>query len=291
MHKKLTLVNTFAIGLMIVLNFLFCDSAKAQIHTILYYQNFDSTFDHPLPPGWTATSTDSVGWYVDTTGSSSDTLTFGSKNNNLVVKNLYGNAVDTVFTNGISTIGYDSIKVLWSCRNSTHFADSGSTVQFAWTKNGGTTWDTVAFIQNANSSAWTWIQDSIWINLPVAASQQLTIKFCWIGRIHNEASGTYRIDDFTVSGISYAGINEVNDTKPMPIVFMQSNNLLNIRMNNFSTGKVEVKVANIDGSLVYNSMIAPVDQTINLNSLASGVYIVSMIGAEGTFNHKLIVNH
>src|ERR1035438_6230653 len=109
--------------------------------------------------------------------------------------------------------------------------DSSSYITFAWSNNNGVTWDTVAFLQNQNNSAWSWIQDSVWINLPAAANNQSSIKFCWIGHIHYEASGTYRIDDFTVTGVhSSSGINEVSEIANTPVLFLSNNHQLNIRM-------------------------------------------------------------
>jgi hypothetical protein len=291
MYKKLSLVNTFAIGLMIVLNFLFCDNAKAQTTTILYSQNFQSTDFLMLPSGWTSNSTIHTGWYVDTTSSASDT-THHLGTHDLVVVNDTGIATDSVFSNSISTIGYDSIKVLWSNRVSHHFHDSASWITFAWSSNGGSTWDTVSTYQDTTTLVWVWLQDSTWLNLPPAASQQASIKFCWIAHINTvNTSGTVRISNIFVSGQSPSGIPEIYGNRPSPILFMQANNLLNVRMNNFSNGKVAVKVTNIDGALVYNSTIEPVDQTISMNKLASGVYIISMIANEGTYNQKLIVTH
>lgn len=259
----------------------------------LYDEKFDSSTVN-LPAGWIAASTDTVGWTLDSVSSNSSNNTYASGLSNVVCKNQNGDATDTLTSRSVSTIGHDNISVLWDARFSSHFADSGSFIQsFAWTKDNGMTWSNLTYTENTpvSGSPWMWENDSTRIPLPDSASNQAAIKFRWIAHLVFDANGTYRIDDFTVMGdTSSAGIKEIHNNS-LPILAMQASNLLNIRMNDFSTGKVHVSITNIDGSLVYNSMIAPVNQTIDLNGMASGIYLISFKATEGVFDQKLLISH
>ena len=288
MYKKISLVNTLAIGLMIVLNSLFCVNASAQQDTI-YSQHFDATAFDSIPTGWMRTSGNAYnGWYVDNASNPSSGYAGASGGGHVIIRNDTGTATYTLTTSSIATTNYDSIIIIWGARYSTHWADSGSYLKFAWSANNGATWDTVAFTEHSDSSYWK--LDTI--NIPAPAWNQANIIFRWTAYVHYAGgSGTYSIDDFDVLGVHTTGIKEINGNKPSPILFMQANNLLNIRMNNFSNGKIAVKVTNLDGSLVYNSIIESMDQTFSMNKLAAGVYIISMIANEGTYNQKLIINH
>jgi hypothetical protein len=134
------------------------------------------------------------------------------------------------------------------------------------------------------------INDSTRIPIPAGAWNKPSVYFQWTAIIHNTPSGTMRIDDFNVMGDSItSGINEINGIANTPSMFL-SNNQLNIQMKGFSTEKVNFILISVDGKEVINSIIEPVSQTLNIGTLAPGVYIVSMTGNKGTFNHKLFIS-
>ncbi len=278
--RKAILVATIAI------NLFFFQNAKAQQDT-LYMENFDSS-QFNLPIGWTTNH-----WIMDTTNNSNNTN--ASALNNVTIKNDSGSGDWFLMTRDISTIGHGNIKVLWDARLSSHFLDSGSTItSFSWTKDNGVTWNNLSYTENIpmTGSPWIWDNDSIRIPLPVTANNQPAIKFRWLAHIVMNASGTYRIDDFSVTGdTTSAGIEEANNTHFKPIVTMLPNNLLNIKLNDFSVSKIVLVITSVDGMQVFNSLMQQANQRIDLNELSSGVYIISIHASEGIYNQKIVIIH
>lgn len=291
MYKKLSLVNTLTIGLMIALNILFCNNAKAQ--TTLYSQNFDSVHVG-LPTGWTRSSSNMYngGWYIDTLNTNSSTgYTSFSGLQNIVVKHIMGTGVYTLTSPAVNTSNYDSISVLWGVRSTTSFPDTATSIKFYWSADTTAGWNQISFIETSSTSAWYLENDSIRLTVPNTGWNMPSVYFRWVADVDTAASGTWRFDDFNVTGVPASGINEVNTNRPTPKLFMQSNNILNVNMNNFSNNKVAVKVIDLMGNNLFNTSIETTVQNINLSFLPSGIYVISMIGTGGAYNQKLIVTH
>jgi hypothetical protein len=285
MYKNLLLIN--AICFTIILNCLSSQKAHAQLTTI-YSQNFDSITENSLPTGWTRTSTDtSLGWYVDTTNSSTG-YTGATGSHQISVENIEGNGTYKVTTQALSTMGYDSISVIWGERRTTHFPDSGSVISFAWGLDTNT-WNNVTYIENPNNSTWYLINDSTRIPIPSGAWNQAAVYFRWTAVIHNPGSGTLRIDDYNVKGKAVSGINEVVGKANTPSIFLSNNNQLSIQMNGFSNEKVNFNLYSINGKQIMSSVIQPISQNLDLATLSPGIYLVSMIGDKGTFASKIFI--
>ena len=281
--KKIS-TNTFrllSICLVIILNLLFGLSVHSQ--TTIYNENFDAS-QTMLPTGWTTNH-----WMVDSSNNSNNTN--ASALNNVVIKNDSGNGDWFLMTRSISTIGYDSISVIWDARLSAHFLDSGSVItSFDFSKDNGTTWNNLPYTENAalSGSPWLWDNDSIRITLPATANNQSSIMFRWVAHIVFNASGTYRIDDFNVAGVhTTSGVESVN-AKSDPY-FILSNNILTLKLREFSTSKTHFTLSSVDGREILNSNIESVSQTFDLNNIPSGIYFINIVSSEKTIVEKIYI--
>jgi hypothetical protein len=106
----------------------------------------------------------------------------------------------TITTDGISTLGYQNISIIYGVRNTKTFPTPGSRISLAWSVDDGNTWNTLAYQENAANSAWSLINGGTRITLPAGAANQSNLMFQWTGNLGVASSGTYRIDDVQVFG-------------------------------------------------------------------------------------------
>lgn len=171
--------------------------------SIIYNENFDETnFLSPgLPTGWSAAPVG--GWITDSSNFSTG-YPSASGGRNLDLDNSKLPTGDyTLYSKQIATTGFKNITVTYGARFSKHFADSGSVIKsFAWSSDGGVNWQTIPFIENTNDSFWYIINQGLNLSLPATADNQPQIMFRWVAHVVAAASGSYRIDDFSIQGDS-----------------------------------------------------------------------------------------
>jgi hypothetical protein len=244
-----------------------CSTRISAQASIIYYQNFDAAY--ALPTGW---STSNSSWAIDS-GNSSGTYTGASGLNNVVIQNVSSPlGYDTLVSTTISTMGYANITAIWGARNTKHFADSGSTISFYWSNDGGATWNNVPYTENANNSDWALDNAGVPIALPSGAANQPSLQFAWIAHIFFDSSGTYRIDDFTVGGVSTAGIQSIN--ADMVNVYCSNSSVINVVSLNPLNQNLNVEVLDLTGNVVKRAVMNAQSMSINGSDLSSGIYLV-----------------
>ncbi len=273
-------------ALLISLLFTILGSVKLQAQSVIYSENFDASTT-ALPAGWSTYP--AGGWVVDSTNSS-----FGYTNpsgfNNLVIKNLSPSNTYYLLSNPISTINYDSISVLWAARLTTHFPDSGSTVQgFDYSIDNGSTWSNLTYYENLNNSAWIIENGEVRIQVPSNAWNQPSVIFRWVVNIVNSPSGTYRIDDFDVQGNLNTGINEHSNW--LIKLFTDADKSLTVWTGNTAAFPLqnEVKVFDTQGRVCFQSNLVSGENRFDVSNLQRGLYIAHVIIDAGTFEKKVFI--
>jgi hypothetical protein len=280
-RSTLSLFILSAVGLLLT-----CASVKAQ--TVIYYQSFDSSITN-LPIDWTATPN---GWVMDTSNSSAGQYTGASGGSNVVIKNDAATGVYELVSSSISTVNYKDINATWAARLTKNFTTPGSYVQgFYMTVDSGATWDSIPYTENptGNSSPWLVDNNASPISLPSTADHKAAVQFKWVVDIVNNSQGTYRIDDFAVSG-TYDSIPAVDtipvDTVPTSInnipskeakvlVYTTNGQVINVVLSDMPTeGDNTVEVYSVLGDLIDRTNITPGTTMINAGNLSAGVYLV-----------------
>ena len=269
--------------LIAVLLLAICHPASAQ--TVIYNQNFDSS--PSLPSGW-YTSPNS--WYIDTTTTNSSSLYTGSSGaHNIAIKDTTARlGADTLITSAISTLGYNGIVFDWGTRFSKHYADSGSTISLAWSVN-GTTWNPITYTENTNNSAWALDNAGTPVALPSAANNQASLRLMWVANIHYTPSGSYRIDDLTVSGTAATGISTLSAGTDFAKVFVNSNSEINIYLIQALTEDTYVEVYDLSGRMISDSHMTGQSMTISAKEFSQGMYIVKVYDMVNTMIAKVAV--
>ena len=172
--------------------------AKDGPRVTIYSENFDSSLS--LPSGWTA-SPSSGGWKPAATNPSTG-YTNASGINNLDISNATGTVGDfSVTSKEIVTTNLKNISVTFAARNSSNFSSTGSSITgFAYSVNGGSTWTDLSYSQNPGDSNWYLVNNSVPITLSSDADNKASVMFRWSAHLESAASGSYRIDDFQVTG-------------------------------------------------------------------------------------------
>jgi len=210
--------STITLGLILTISTLFSGCVKDLLpspatananQSLIYDQNFNAAFPN-WPTGWSA-SPSSGGWKMDTssannsaTGAGEGTYAGASGGAMVELKNPTtgnGGSYTMTVTGVISTVGYTNISCIWGARNSSNFSTNGSAINnFAWSSDGGTTWNTINYIQNPGNSDWQQVDDGVNIPLPAAVAGVVNLSFQWTGTVVVTTSGDYRFDDFQVFG-------------------------------------------------------------------------------------------
>jgi len=256
---------------------IFLISRNVAGQTVLFSENFDQIDAGTIPQGWVATP--DSGWVVDSTNSSSG-YTGASGLHNIKIDNNSPTNVYTVVTSNISTIGYKDISVIYGVRRTTHFPDSGSSIQsFDWSNDDGSTWYNIPYIENANNSTWSLINDSAKMVLSSTADNQSAIQLRWVANIINSTSGTYRIDDITVTGTPIT--SAVNDISVNDVVLLP-NPASDIVMvhSNFSRNSI-AHIYDCLGQEVFSQVLTSGDSKIDVKNLTTGIYYILISDAFG----------
>lgn len=165
--------------------------AKSSGQTSIYSTNFDNSGSWPT--GWSASGGTTL--YTINTTSASSGYTGASGNYN--ADNGTSGTATLLFSNSLSTVGYTSITVLWGGRKTA----SGVSPTFYWSPD-GSTWTAVTFTDVGATSTWALVNGGTQIPLPSGAAGIASLHFKWVS---GSAAGTYRMDDFSVSGTAQSG--------------------------------------------------------------------------------------
>lgn len=268
-------------------------NVKAQTPVVIYDQNFDSSA--LLPTGWVTSFNDTIipdtstgGWIIDTTLSDSSFGYPGASGlNNVAVKNSFANGTYQLISSSISTMEDTNISVRWGVRNSNKFFLDGGSISFWYSPDNGATWDSIAYLEAAaNSDVWSVDTPPV---LPVAANRNAGIKFKWIATVTSSgASGSYRIDDFIVSGISTGVATAVTSVaNPEAHVYM-SNSTLEVIANETTNNQYTIEVYNILGETMKTGFMTSSPYSMDLSELPGGVYLVKVSDGDNNQVTKVV---
>ncbi len=158
----------------------------------LYQEDFGTATD--FPTGWTA----DPNWSIATTGSSDYPGASGGSQART------SSAAGNLIYQSVNTENFENISVAWGARRTSTQAP----VVFEWSID-GTTWNPVTFTDVAADSDWALVNNGNLIQLPTGAEHQQNLSFRW----SVSSGGTYRIDDFLVTGVSSTGIPQLLTTE------------------------------------------------------------------------------
>jgi hypothetical protein len=252
---------------------------KAQVVTI-YNQNFGDANNLVFPAGWSAP--DST-WGVDNTNISSG-YADASGQTNMVIRNTVTTGTYSLITEDIETSGYENIRVLWGRRISNNFTLSGSTIPtLDISIDGGTNWVNVAFYDTFIDNTWTHTNAGDDISLPALANDQPAVKFRWTVDIVNNLEGSYRIDDFIVRGeVKQTSVNINNIENQIDIRLAN----MDLYLMNQGAEIANLIIYDLQGRPILNSLCNNQVNRVNLNHLASGIYIAQVQTANSLINRK-----
>ena len=249
--------------------------------TVIYSENFDGN-GPSLPTGWYATP---GSWTVDTASGSTGSYTGASGHFNVGILDVSSRlGADSLISKSISTINYNMITIEWGNRNSKHFLDSGSTIQAYYSIDNGASWTALSYIQDSANSQWGIDNGFIPVALPANASNRPSVKFMWLANIHHSPSGTYRLDDVTVSGTPYNGIDDLTN-ESFAKVYVADNN---IRISQTSSDVANVEIISLTGQVVHRSTVAA-SATIALDGFSAGMYLVKVYNGSQSAMTKIVL--
>ncbi|MDB5283042.1 MAG: Por secretion system C-terminal sorting protein [Bacteroidota bacterium] len=210
---------------------------------------------------------------------------------NVVVQNSSSPAgKDSLITSSISTIGYANITVNWGARNTTHFSDSGSYIQgFYWSADHGTTWNGISYTENANNSTWSLDNGGNSISLPAGASNQSSLQFLWMASIATSSSGTYRIDDFDVTGTVATDVPVVAGSERFADIYFINSKVIYIAMHRAFNEAVTMELYDISGKLLDRQMMNSPNLTIDALAFSKGMYFVKLSTASQQMVSRIVV--
>ena len=104
----------------------------------------------------------------------------------------------------VNTTGYSSIQLAFGYRASS--SSYTATVTLDWSAN-GSTWNSISLGTLTRDGNWYAINGSNWLSLPSGAENQSNLRFRFTF-VRSSGSGNFRIDDFTVRGVTQCSTPE-----------------------------------------------------------------------------------
>lgn len=258
-------------------------SLAMQAQTTIYLENFDASSTN-FPTGWATTT---GGWELSTSNTSSVVTGASGVNNIKIDNNNAATGTYSLTTSAVSTIGYSNISVSWLARLTTNFPPSTIDPFLYYSINNGSTWNSVAYTEMSSASTWTLNSG---ITLPAGASNQASVMFQLVANITHATSGTYRIDDFKVTGTpSATGIDESSKSEPKIYAF---NKVAYIGLDaSVNVEGSEAIIYNAEGKELVRKPLSSSSTQIDMSSFAAGIYFVKINTADhALFSKKILVN-
>lgn len=262
-----------------------CLAGSLAMHsqTTLYLENFDASATS-LPTGWATTT---GGWEVS--ASNSSTVVAGASGVNSVKIDNSNAATGTysLTTSPVSTTGYTNIGISWLARLTTNFPPSTINPYLYYSTNNGTTWTGVSYTEMSSASTWTLNSG---ITLPAAANNQASVIFQLVANITHATSGTYRIDDFKVTGTATTtGIEESNASAPKIYAY---NKVAYIQLDAAANAEgSEMIIYSAEGKELVRKQLSQASTQFDMSAFAAGIYFVKIQSAGNALvTQKIMVN-
>ena len=169
--------------------------------TVIYSTNFGSAnvTTTNLQTGWVGSGANVANLQLSTastSGSNYSTPIASSSGANLFDNAGTGVSVATV-SGVVNTTGYSNVQVVWGARASS--ASYTGVVAFQFSVDNGANWTSVSYTDVTRNGNWAVVNGGNWISIPNAGDvSDLRFRFTFT---RANASGNYRIDDFTVRGV------------------------------------------------------------------------------------------
>jgi hypothetical protein len=257
----------------------------------IQYQNFDTIPQGIVPGGWSVgiPNMNSLGWYADSSNFSTSAYTNASGSQNLVLRNSDSSGTYELSLPTISTLGDSNISIIWGSRVSSNFLASGSSLPtLVFSIDNGTTWDTIAYTENAANSVWALVNNGTPINFPAKASNQASLNVKLLVNIVNNANGTYRIDDVSVykknSVINPNGFNSSLKNNIFIIYPNPATENLHIVSNDLKINSISIFDL-LGKEMMYLNSSCAENNTINISQLNAGEYIIRIVSNNGSVNN------
>lgn len=269
-------VITIAIGCL-------AGSLAMQAQTTIYLENFDASAAN-LPAGWATTT---GGWEVSSSNTSS-VVTGASGVNSVKIDNAdAATGTYSLTTSSVSTIGYTNIGISWLARLTTNFPPSAINPYLYYSTDNGATWTGVAYAEMSSASTWTFNSD---ITLPAAANNQASVMFQLVANITHASSGTYRIDDFKVTGTaSTTGIDESSKSGPKIYAY---NKVAYVQFDGAANAEgSEMIIYNAEGKELVRKQFSQASIELDMSEFAAGIYFLRIKAAgNALFSKKIMIN-
>ena len=263
-------------------------SNKAQ--TTLWSENFDSVTIPALPAGWVSTTVSSSTWRTDSSNSSSG-YTGATALNNMFVRNSDPSGTYVLTSPAIATTNAAAITLQWASRVSINFLASGSaTPVLEYSIDGGSTWTGINYTENPANSVWALVNGGTPILLPANTAHQADLRFRWTVQIVNNNNGTYRMDDIQVQGNTVSGMQNLisdagiqvypNPCTNSPMHVTLPANLLSCNAMLYTS----------DGRLLQQTILQNGNNTINLDRLTSGMYVMQVQDEQHNMLYRTVIS-
>lgn len=258
-------------------------SLSMQSQTTIYLENFDASATN-FPTGWATTT---GGWEVSSSNTSS-VVSGASGVNSVKIDNAdAATGTYSLTTGSLSTVGYTNISVSWLARLTTNFPPSTIDPFLYYSTDNGTTWTGVAYTEMSSASTWTLNSG---ITLPAAANNQASVMFQLVANITHATSGTYRIDDFKVTGTATTtGIDESGKSGPKIYTF---NKVAYIQLGAAANEEgSEMIIYNAEGKELVRKSLSQASTQFDMSAFAAGIYFVNIQSADkALFSKKVLVD-
>lgn len=280
----------FGIGLALL--FLLLTFKVAVGQSVIYSTNFGTVnvTTSPLQTGWTKSGTAANAQLNTSSASSTYTTPVAfSAGANLADLGTTVSTAQVDVAGVISTVGFTSIQVLWGARGSS--ATYTGIWSFSWSSD-GITYNPISYTDVTRNGTWALVNGGVFINLPAGAAGQSNLRFR-IGINRTSTGGNYRIDDFTVRGISSSPT--INVTASLTKFFANHTyasepQAMIVSGNNLST---DINIGPLAGYQFSTSIGGPYINSLSLspsggNVSSTNVYVIlSSANAVGTYSGNI----
>lgn len=265
--------------------------AKAQ-QTLILNENFDNHIPGSfIQPGWSSNPVaDTSSWHTDSSANNSSSgYTGASGEYHMLIRNTDATGIYILTSPAFSTIGYDTVSFLWAARSSNNFNASGSTIQKVEWSFDGSNWDSLTFNDNASNGNWDWENHGNRMTLPPSAIHLPTVYIRWVMSIVHDPQGTYRIDDFNVTGhLDGTGVSTIPSSKNNYLIFVQGKNIF---IENRNSDEINYCIYNLSGQLLISEFSSQPEIKISGSFIPEGFHLVTVEDKKHTIicSNKVVI--
>jgi hypothetical protein len=261
-------------------------SLQTSFAQLPYLQTFDGPTAPALPSGvWVSSATD----FIMDNGKPSKGYTGASGGYALRI-NPANNGIYSVVLGPISTLGFQSIMANYGQYQSTQFTTINySDFSFSWSSD-STTWnDLLRGVDDTKATnAWMLASNGLFFSLPVGADNQAKLYFKWTAN-YTGLSGSYRIDDFAVTGNGIvAGIEQNDEMAASELTAFYDATSSQLLFARPLSNTAELLVTSSAGETVKTLVLPSSTQSIPMD-LGAGLYIVSVKNGSELVKKKILV--